>query len=201
MNGLQTIDFIEKLEIPRNKIRMTPYEYYEEMRPIIEEEMGVEENKRSVFACRTSLLIMKAYHILYRLQNKAFDDIDYNNINFDFTNSDYTYTKTDINGVVTINNFTDDIGKITNKFLTLSGVEAQNMAISEIIRNALSHGNMDIEFKIDANNNLREYIVFNDIYHSKSRKLEMTLDKFETFLLSSAFTSSKVNSKTLTKTK
>ena len=197
---IKTLNFIEKLEYKRIGSRMTPKEYYEEVRPIIEEEMEVEENKRSVFACRTSLLMMKAYHILYRLQNKAFEDIDYNYINFDFTSGDYTYTKTDINGIVTINNFTDDIQKIMSKYPTLSGVEAQNMAVSEIIRNALSHGNMDIEFKIDANNNLREYIVLDDIYHSKSRKLVMSLDKFEEYLLSEAFTSKYSKNKTLVKT-
>ena len=87
-----------------------------------------------------------------------------------------------------------------SKYPTLSGVEAQNMAVSEIIRNALSHGNMDIEFKIDANNNLREYIVLDDIYHSKSRKLVMSLDKFEEYLLSEAFTSKYSKNKTLVKT-
>ncbi len=196
---IKTFDFIEKIDKKRNELKWTPKEFYCEIRKTINEDMSIENGKRSVFACRTSLLIIKAYHILYRLQNKSFEDIDYNNITFDFTSSDYTYTKTDINGVVTINNFADDILKVKTKCPSLSDPETKNRVVSEIIRDALSHGKIDVSFKIDANNNLKEYIILDDFYHGKSRKIEMTLDKFEEYLLSEAFTSKYSKNKSLTK--
>lgn len=151
--------------------------------------VSIEDGKRSVFACRTSLLMMKAYHILYRLQNNNFDEVDYNNINFDFSSGNYTYTRTDIDKSIKINDFSDDITKLSIKYVDLSNDVIRNIVLCEIIRNALSHGNVNMDFKIDKNNNLVEYIVFEDKYHSKSRKIEMTIDMFEKFLSSEAFLS------------
>ena len=150
------------------------------------ENMNSELNRRSVFACRTSLLIIKLYQILYRLQNKKYEEIDYNNINFDLLASDYTYTRKDVDGSIT-HTLNIDKAKIQSKNASLSDKEAENKAICEIIRDALSHGNVEMNFKIESDE-LKEYIVFEDIYHSKSRKLEITLDKLESFLKSDAFT-------------
>jgi len=143
-----------------------------------------EDNKRSVFACRTSLLIMKLYHILYRLQNKKYEEVDFNNINFDFTSSDYNYERTDVDGSITYD-FTIDKANLIKKAPTLTNKELENKVVCEIIRNSLSHGNIEINFKVE-NDELKEYIIFEDIYHSKTRKLELTLDKLETFLNSNA---------------
>lgn len=198
---IETIIFIEDLEFKRSNYDVTAKEFYNELRNVINKEMSIEVNKRTVIACRTSLLIMKAYHILYRLQNKSFEEIDFNDVYFNFTNSDYIYTRIDTNGTTTINNFNDDVLKVITKNPTLNNIEAYNKVVCEIIRDALSHGNIDLEFKIDANNQLQEYIVFSDIYHSKTRILEMTLDKFETFLNSHAFLSKYAKSKVLTKIK
>ena len=150
------------------------------------ENLEFELNRRSVFACRTSLLIIKLYQILYRLQNKKYEEIDYNNINFDLLASDYAYTRKDIDGSIT-HSLNADKAKIQSKNASLSDKEAENKAICEIIRDALSHGNVEMNFKIESDE-LKEYIVFEDIYHSKSRKLEITLDKLESFLKSDAFT-------------
>lgn len=150
------------------------------------ENLNFELNRRSVFACRTSLLIIKLYQILYRLQNKKYEEIDYNNINFDLSTSDYVYIRKDIDGSIT-NNFNVEKINIQSKNTSLSDKEAENKAVCEIIRNALSHGNVEMNFKIE-DDELREYIIFEDIYNSKSRKLEITLDKLETFLKSDAFT-------------
>ena len=133
------------------------------------------------------------------MQNKAFEEIDFSSINFNFTSNNYTYTKIDIKGVTKVNNFSDDISKMITKDPSLSNIEAQNKVVCEIIRDALSHGKIDLDFKVDENNNLKEYIVFNDTYHSKTRKLEMTLDVFEDFLMSEAFTIKYPKNKVLTK--
>lgn len=149
--------------------------------------VSIEDDKRSVFACRTSLLMMKAYHILYRLQNSNFEEIDYSHINFDFSSGDYTYTRIDIDGSVKINDFCDDILKLSTKYVGLTNDIIKNIVLCEVIRNALSHGNVKLDFRIDSNDNLVTYIVLEDIYHSKVRRIEMTMDMFEKFLYSDAF--------------
>lgn len=146
---------------------------------------NVETNKRSVFACKTSLLILKCYLILYRLQNSKYDDVDFNDINFDFASDDYNYVRTDKDGSVTYN-FDIDKAKVLSKEPSLTDKELSNKVICEIIRDALCHGNIEMKFDI-VNDKLVEYVVFDDIYHGKSRKLEITLDKLEGFLNSEAF--------------
>lgn len=155
----------------------------------ISDVVSVEDGKRSVFACRTSLLMMKSYHILYRLQNINFVEVDYSNINFDFSSGDYTFTRIDVDKSVKVNDFSDDVNKLVSKYVGLSNDVIKNIVLCEIIRNALSHGNVNMTFKIDDNDRLVEYIVLEDRYHSKSRKIEMTFDMFEKFLCSEAFLS------------
>lgn len=149
------------------------------------EETNSENNKRSAFACRTSLLIVKLYHILYRLQNSKYIEVDYNDIDFNTLASDYKYERTNIDGSK-IYDFSVDKDKLKLKDFELSDKELENKVVCEIIRNSLSHGNLNMNFKIE-NDELIEYVVFEDKYHSKVRKLEMTLDKLEKFLSSEAF--------------
>jgi len=144
-----------------------------------------EDGIRSVFACRTALLIIKLYHILYRIQNKKYEEIDYNKITFDLSLNDYNYERIE-NNLVVANDFAIDKAKLLLKDNSLSNKELENKVICEIIRNSLSHGNIEINFKL-INDEIVEYIVFEDSYHSKIRKLEITLDKLEEFLKSEAF--------------
>lgn len=177
-------DFIDLL----NVLRILFYETDKSKLKAVEKflkETNAELNKRSIFACRTSLLIVKLYHILYRFQNKKYEEIDYNKINFNLTTSDYNYERIDVDGSFT-HDFNIDKTNIKIKNLSLSDKEAENKVICEVIRNALSHGNIEMNFKIE-NNDLIEYIRFEDIYHSKSRNLEITLEKLEKFLDSDAF--------------
>lgn len=150
------------------------------------EDFKCEINNRSVFACHTALLFIKLYHVLYRLQNKKYEEVDYKKIDFDTESSDYNYERTDIDGSIT-NNFNLDKIKLQAKNPSLSDKEIEIKVICEIIRNALSHGNMEMNFKIE-NNELKEYVVLSDDYHHKLRKIEMTLEKLETFVNSEAFT-------------
>ena len=200
---IKTLSLIETLEVERRKTKLTPKDYYNKIKNNVEDAMNTEKNLRSVFACKTALMIIKVYQILYRIQNDELEEIDYNKINYNYTSKDYKYTKIDINGITTVNNFTDDITKVQSKEPSLTYLEAQNKVVCEIIRDALSHGKVDITFKINKNDELEEYIVFNDQYHSKIRKIEMTLNKFEELLNSEAFTIVNTKTKTiaLTKTK
>ena len=184
---IKTLKFIECLNKKRIEKRMLSKEFYNKIKDTITNEMNIEKDRRPVFACKTALLIIKAYHILYRLQNKTFNNIDFSKINFNYEDNEYKYTRIDINDDIIINNFEKDIQKIQKKYRELNSSEAQNKVICDIIRDALSHGKVTLDFRIE-NNNLKEYIVFDDTYHNKTRKLEMTLNKFENLLKSEAFT-------------
>ena len=146
--------------------------------------LNVETGKRSVFCCRTSLLFIKLYHILYRIQNKNYESINYNDIEFDLNGDDYTYTRTDLNGIT--NDFTIDKNNFKIKYPFDSEKEIENRVICEIIRNALSHGNIEIKIEL-VNDDIVEYIVFSDKYKSKNRELKITLEKLEKFLKSDSF--------------
>lgn len=176
------MEFFEFLQIVDEAIRQTK-KYDECMKPLMQDTTE-ELNLRSVFACKTSLLIIKLYHILYRLQNKKYDEVNYNDINFDITGDDYSYER--IENATTIYDFSIDEAKMRLKNPTLSDKEIKNKCICEIIRNSLAHGNIEIKFKL-IDDEIVEYIEFEDNYHSKIRKLEMTLNKLEQFLNSNAF--------------
>ena len=177
-------DYVDFYNVVMNAVLKLGDNYKKILNPILNEDSD-ENNKRSAFACRSSLLIMKLYHILYRLQNSKYEEINYNNINFDLNTSDYKYERIDIDGSKTYD-FNIDKSKFKLKNPSFTDKELENKAICEIIRNSLSHGNINIDFKID-NNGLIEYVVFEDNYHSKIRKLEFTFDKLEKFLNSDAF--------------
>lgn len=175
------IEFFQGLQIIDNKTRKIPNFNLDDLK------IGKsgEENIRSVFANKTSLLLIKLYHVLYRLQSKKFEEIDYNKVDFDLTLDDYAYQRIEINQPI-INNFEIDKANLKLKNPAFIDEELKNKVICEIIRNALSHGNIELNFKL-INDNIVEYVVFEDVYHSKSRKLEITLDKLERFLKSEAF--------------
>ena len=149
------------------------------------EDIRSEDGKRSVYACKTSLLILKLYHVLYRLQNKKYESIDYNNIDFDLNDDEYNYTRIDMDGSITTD-FEIDKAKLKLKDITSSDKELSNKVVCDIIRNSLCHGNIEMNFKIE-NDELKEYVVFDDSYHSKTRRLEITLEKLEKLLNSEAF--------------
>jgi len=129
------------------------------------------------FACIPSLLLIKAYHILYRLQNDNFVEIDYNLIDFNYNNHDY-YLAAYKNGNVQTNFLTN--------FNQLDLV-SKNIIVCDIMRDALAHGNLKTYFTLNNNGKLEHIIEFNDVYRGSSRVIQMTMDKFDKFLNSEAF--------------
>lgn len=171
-----------------NMIKYVSYYSYEKHQKQIDEIIDTltgEVNKRSVFACKTSLLIIKLYHVLYRLQYKNYEEVDYSKIDFDTSSNDYNYERKDKDGSITYD-FNIDKAKMKLNHQNDTDKEIENRVICEIIRDALCHGNINMNFKIE-NDELVECIVFEDIYKGRVRKLEITLDKLETFLKSDAF--------------
>jgi len=126
-----------------------------------------------------ALLIIKSYMILYRLQNKTFIEIDYNQIaDVNFTYSEDNLYKYDI-----YNHFKD---KLINKGVIVSENEYQKRYFCEVIRDALAHGNigMDISSKGDE---ISYNLVFTDEYKGKKRKIVISVEEYQKFLASPAF--------------
>jgi len=177
-------DYIELINCI-NTVYFTAYRVNQKKAEKIVDELNCEINQRSVFASRTSLLILKLYHILYRLQYKNYEEVDYNKINFDMTSNDYNYERKDKDGSISYD-FNIDKVKMKLDYPNDTDTEIENRIICEIIRDALCHGNIEMNFKIE-NDELQEYIIFEDIYKGRVRKLEITLEKLENFLISDAF--------------
>lgn len=177
-------DYVELLNYI-NQIFEKSYKKKEEKAIEMINGFDIELNQRSIFAARTSLLILKLYQILYRLQYKNYEEVDFNMIDFDTSSSDYSYERIDKNGSTSYD-FNIDKAKMTVDYPNDSNKEIENRIICEIIRDALCHGNIEMNFKIE-NDELVEYIILEDIYKGRIRKLEITLDKLETFINSNAF--------------
>ena len=177
-------DYIELINYI-NTIYFTAYRKNPKEAEKMIDEFNCEINQRSIFASRTSLLILKLYHILYRLQYKNYEEVDYNKINFDMTSDDYNYERKDKDGSISYD-FNLDKVKMKLDYPNDSDNEIENRIVCEIIRDALCHGNMEMNFRIE-NDELKEYITFKDIYKGRVRKLEITLEKLEKFLTSDAF--------------
>lgn len=133
-----------------------------------------------------SLSILKGYLILYRLQYSGFDEIDYEDINFDYNDEEF-YCWSEINNENTSENyFLESYNKKRNKNPNLTDKNIKNEILCEIIRNGFSHGN--IRVFID-NNTFEKIIEIKDIdkKKNKARCIQMTLNKFNKFLESEAF--------------
>lgn len=134
------------------------------------------ENFVSVFATKPSLLLMKSYLVLYRMQNTKFEDVDYsliNNICYEYDSSETHY---------------DDFkNRLINKGINVSEEEYKNRYFCEIYRDSLAHGNIKMEFRKDDKGNVEQYFVFEDIYKSRVRVIKISEKELEKFINSKAF--------------
>ncbi len=140
-------------------------------------------------SCFSSLMILKAYLIMYRMQASDFDEIDYSKVDFDRsdpkTNLVSLHTKMEI---TTEDYFQESFDKEKAKGVHLSDDDIWNKVISEVIRNSLAHGNV----RPYQDNSLANMIEFTDVdpKNGSVRKIQMPLEKFEVFLNSMAFSPS-----------
>lgn len=147
------------------------------------------------YCLKASFLILKAYAVLYRLQNECFEEIDYSKMNL----INYTYTETDPYHLDLYNSF---ITKLNNNGIVTDEDTYKKRYITEIIRNSLAHGNISIDFDIE-DEKVKQYLIFDDKYKGKSRKLKISLDEFHKYLSSNCFSreETKTKEKGLTLTK
>ncbi|MBR6690658.1 MAG: hypothetical protein IKL65_04945 [Bacilli bacterium] len=137
-------------------------------------------------SCYPSLMVLKSYLLMYRLQNNNFDELDYNKINFDVNDPDiFMYSDNVDKTPVTENYFQNSFDKEKSKGI-LSDTEIWNKIICEVIRDSLAHGNVRTYTSLMT---LEPMIELKDIDSKKgtARVIRFTLNKYEEFLNSEAF--------------
>lgn len=141
--------------------------------------------KYDLDSIKPTLSILKAYLILYRLQYEGFEKVNYDNINFDYNDNDYCIWSEINNKKTDEDYFIESFNKLRNKKTDVSDKYIYNQILCDIIRNGLSHGNINILM----NDNFEIYIEIKDIdkKRNKSRCIQMCLSKFNKFLNSEAF--------------
>lgn len=138
-------------------------------------------------SCYSSLLILKAYLIMYRLQHKDFDEIDYSKILFDIYDFDVVLNWSNIkNPNDKQNYFKESYDKEKAKGILTDDKDIWNKIVCEILRNSLAHGN--IKAYVDTKT-LESMIELTDIDQKKGgvRTIKMPLSKFEQLLKSDSF--------------
>ena len=129
-------------------------------------------------------LFIKLSFVLYRLQNTNFEEINYNLLDIDLDNIRY-YEEGDING---ISPFAHAYNKFKNKDYNKTDKELKLSIFCDIIRNSISHGNIETEFDKTSG---ELFVNFIDNYKQKKRTLKLTIEELKKFLMSSAFESTK----------
>ena len=132
---------------------------------------------------KVGAVFIKLGFVLYRMQYKEFQEIDYNNINIDF--SKITYKEDgDING---ISPYVHAYNKIKMKDSNYTDHEIKVQIICDIVRNSMAHG------KVESNIDLTRgdvYVKFVDDYKGKKREISMNIHELTKFVMSKAFDAS-----------
>lgn len=138
-------------------------------------------------SCYPTLMVLKSYLIMYRLQNNNFDELDYSKINFDAKDSEILFYSENVDGTpVTENYFINSFNKEKAKGLLTDDDEICNKIICEVVRDSLAHGNIRAFVSTET---LEPTIELTDIDQKKGtiRKIVLPLKKYENFLNSEAF--------------
>lgn len=153
----------------------------------------------AIYAYKPSLMILKLYLVLYRLQNNAFDEINYDDIDFDYKpGKDSFYCYNIKNPKLDVNYFEESFEKLQKKYPNVDEDTITKKIFLEIIRNSLAHGNIIPKI----NDNSEPVIEFKDIFKDRVRSLILSIDTIENLLNSKAFEPKycyKKEEKTLTK--
>lgn len=138
----------------------------------------VDNTFKGIFAIDSTFLIIKSYLVLYRLQNKAFVEVDYNCIS-DF---EYQYSET-----ADYNMYDHFKQKLIAKGICCSEKEYIKRYFCEVFRNALAHGKLEVKIEMDSKNEIIHKLIFKDIYKGKIRQIELSNEALSKFLESEAF--------------
>lgn len=125
-------------------------------------------------------LFIKLSFVIYRLQCKDFEEIDYGFLDVDINSIKYVEEGT-ING---ISPFIHAYNKFNIKYPTKTGDELKLLIFCDIIRNAVSHGHVSVEFDQCSGGLLVNFV---DDYKGRKRTLKLTVDELRKFVMSDAF--------------
>lgn len=149
--------------------------------------MFFEGDEFATESCYPALMILKAYLIMYRMQQTDFAEIDYDNI-YDITSDSLVQLLSenlkDPNDIT--NYFKESFDSEKAKRVLTTDKEIWNKVICEVIRNSLAHGNVIPSINIKTFEAEIELIDV-DKKHDTARKIKMPLKTFEKFLNSEAF--------------
>lgn len=137
-------------------------------------------------SCYPSLLVLKAYLTMYRMQCPDFSELDYKKVNFP-DDGTIELVKGNVNDPESDENtFKTSIEKEQERHPELDIVEIFNKVMCDVVRNSLAHGNVNVyispltlERKIS--------LTDTDPKSGRIRKLIFELESFNKFLDSEAF--------------
>ena len=135
----------------------------------------LEDDFISGYAMEPTLLVLKGYALLYRLQNKELrkTPIDYDLVE----DIDYKFNVDDYNNYV---------NRLIDNATYVDDHDSRKRFFTEIFRDSLAHGNIDVEFK-EETGEIKQYLIFNDKYKNRERIIKITTDNLRKFLDSEAF--------------
>lgn len=139
-----------------------------------------EDDFISGFALKPTLLVLKSYNVLYRLQNKELQKYGFN--------YDLMY---DINYSFDVNVYNSFRDKLIEKSDYKDELDTKKKFFTEVFRNSLAHGNIDF-FCVENGETIEKYIKFEDKYKSRIRTVSVTLNEFDEYLCSECFESSQL---------
>lgn len=143
---------------------------------------------------KIAALYIKLNYIIYRLQYKLFEEIDYSLVDIDLSTIKY-----DENGAINgISPFVHAYNKFQTKDNSKSDRELKIKVLLDIIRNAVVHGKVDIKFEVDP---LEINLVFMDKYKGKERSITLNIDELKKIVQSEAFDGIKAVEKNIDKGK
>lgn len=153
--------------------------------------------------CYFTILILKCYLMIYRLQNENFVEIDYSKLNIDFFDSDIVFLSECLEKRERYNNYfldsfyKDEIKLADNNYFLQSFQKEKtkkvlnddkqiwNKIICDVLRNSLAHGNVCPVVDADVG---KKFIEFRDINKKTNliRTIRISVEKLEKILDSEA---------------
>lgn len=137
-------------------------------------------------SCYPALLVLKAYLIMYRMQNKEFDNLDYTKINFPLDGTIQIISGNINNPESEENSFVLSMEKESQRNPDLTYEETFHKVMCDVVRNSLAHGNVNIymsPLSLDHKVELTDI----DPKTGRVRRIKFDIASFDKFLSSDAF--------------
>ena len=134
----------------------------------------------SGFAMMPSLLLIKSYNVLYRLQNKELANYD---LEYDLME--------DVSFDCEINYYNDFVSKQVSNGTYIDDIDSRKRYFTNVFRNSLAHGNIDVFFK-EKDGKIEQYLKLEDKYKTRVRTVSVSLNNLNKYLNSECFDSKRL---------